>query len=342
MEEYLAALRAELERLGKPQPVRTLFFGGGTPTYLPRCLLERLLRDVQTWLPLEPGHEFSIEANPGDLDVDKVALLAEFGVNRVSLGVQSFQPSVLRVLERKHRPEDVPRAIECIRARIANLSLDLIFGVPGQTLEQWHSDVACALEVGPAHLATYGLTYEKGTRLWKQRQRGEVRPLDEETELAFYTAAMDRLEAAGFAHYEISNFARPGYRCRHNQVYWANHAYFGFGVGAARYVDGVRELNTRDLASYLRRVHAGESAVFQSERLEPHERALETVAIQLRRAEGIDRAAFREQTGYNLDELVGERITMLTAHGLLVDRGSSVALTRRSKCVADAVIRELL
>jgi oxygen-independent coproporphyrinogen-3 oxidase len=341
MEEYLRALRCELERLGEPQPMQTLFFGGGTPSYLPHHLLERLLRDVRTWLPLEPGHEFSIEANPDDLDLDKVALLTEAGVNRVSLGVQSFQPSLLQVLERKHRPEDVPRAVELIRQQIDNISLDLIFGVPGQTLEQWHEDIDRALELQPTHLASYGLTYEKGTRLWRQRQQGQLRPLDEEAELACYSAVMDRLEAAGFEHYEISNFARPGYRCRHNQVYWANHAYFGFGVGAARYVRGVRELNTRHLGNYLQRALAGQPTAFQSEELTPRERALETAAIQLRRAEGIERMAFQMQTGIDLDVLLGEKLARLVGHELLTDDDSAVALTRRGKCVADAVIREL-
>src|SRR5262249_50857771 len=151
----------------------------------------------------------------------------------------------------------------------------------------------------------YGLTYEKGTRLWQQRRAGQVTALDEEAELALYVLAMDVLEGAGFEHYEISSFARPGRRCRHNQVYWANEAYFGFGVGAARYVNGRRELNTRGLGGYLRRVLAGEPATFQSEELGPEERARETIGVQLRRAEGIDRDAFRRQTGFELDALAG-------------------------------------
>src|SRR5207237_6771719 len=139
----------------------------------------------------------------------------------------------------------------------------------------------------------------------KQRRQGQLRALDEEAELTLYERAMDTLGAAGFEHYEISSFARPGRRCRHNQVYWANHAYFGFGMGAARYVEGRRELNTRDLQTYLRQIRAGESATFQSEQLAPEERARETIAVQLRRADGIERHSFRHQTGFELDTLVG-------------------------------------
>lgn len=339
---YLDALETELSGLQAPHEVRTLFFGGGTPTYLPHEPLERLLRLVQRWLPLAPGHEFSVEANPSYLDAAKIDLLHAFGVNRLSLGVQSFQPGLLTVLERDHRPKDVPRVLEFIRPRIANVSLDLIFGAPGQSAAQWRDDLERALALAPQHIATYGLTYEKGTRLWKQRERGEVIALDEDAEYDFYLTAMDVLERAGFEHYEISNFARPAFRCRHNQVYWANHAYLGFGVGAARYVNGVRELNTRDLRTYLKRLQASESPTFQSECLPPRDRAFETIAVQLRRADGIERQGFEEQTSFTLEELVEPKMRELVEQGLLSDDGQSVKLTRRGKCVADAIVELLM
>jgi oxygen-independent coproporphyrinogen-3 oxidase len=344
IELYLDALAAELAMLQTPQPVRTIHLGGGTPTYLSASQLDQLLSNVRRWLPLEPGlkREFAIEANPDSLDADKVNVLADHGVTRVSLGAQSFQPDLLRVLERRHASTEVPRAVEAVRHRISQVSLDLIFGVPGQTEVQWCDDLARALALEPDHLSTYGLTYEKGTPLWKRRQRGQVRPLDEDAELALYKTAIDTLEAAGFEHYEISNFARPGKRSRHNQVYWANEAYFGFGMGAARYVLGKRELNTRDLNTYLRRTLSGEPATFQSEELEPPERAKETMALQLRRSEGIDRAAYREQTGFDLDAVAGPAIMRHAELGLLCDDGRRVCLTRQGQYVADGVIERLL
>jgi oxygen-independent coproporphyrinogen-3 oxidase len=236
----------------------------------------------------------------------------------------------------------VPRAVEAAKRKIAQVSLDLIFGVPGQSLADWRADLQHALALEPDHVSTYGLTYEKGTRLWKQQQRGLVRPLDEEEELVLYAYGIDALQAAGFEHYEISSFARPGRRCRHNQIYWANEAYFGFGMGAARYVHGCRELNTRDLQTYLRRVLAGESATFQAETLEPEDRARETVALQLRRCEGVHRLRFHEQTGNDLDALVGPALARHVDSGHLSDDGHSVCLSRRGKFVADAVIQELL
>jgi oxygen-independent coproporphyrinogen III oxidase len=361
IDKYIHALALEFARLGKPQPMQTLFLGGGTPTHLPARDLAKLLDTVLHWLPLADGAEFSVEANPATLDEGKIAVLAEHGVNRVSLGAQSFDVGMLHVLERNHRPEDVAPTAERVRRRIATVSLDLIFGVPGQSLAQWLADLRQAVALQPDHIATYGLTYEKGTPLWKQRERGLVRPLDEEVELAMYTQAMDVLGAAGFEHYELSNFAARestpplsthspltthhsllSKRCRHNQVYWANHAHFGFGMGAAQYVNGIRDLNTRDLAAYLKRLHAGQSPVFQSECLSPRDRALETVVIQLRRASGIERTQFTEQTAFDLDDLRGPTLAWLAELGLLADDGVSVRLTRRGKCVADSVVTELL
>jgi oxygen-independent coproporphyrinogen-3 oxidase len=344
IELYLDALAAELATLGTPRQVRTLFLGGGTPTHLSPPQLERLLTSILRWLPPEPGAEgeFSVECNPDTLTADKIDVLADHGVTRVSLGAQSFHAGMLRTLERAHDPDETARAVERVRRRIDNVSLDLIFGVPGQTEAQWVADLARSLELAPDHVSTYGLTYEKGTPLWKRRRRGEVRPLGEDAELALYARAIDTLEAAGFEHYEISNFARPGRRCRHNQVYWANEAYFGFGMGAARYCHGRRELNTRDLDRYVRRALSGESVTWQSEELGPVERARETMAVQLRRSEGIDRAAFRSQTGFDLDSLAGEELARLVELGLLADDGRGARLTRQGKYVADGVIERLL
>ncbi|HXD88373.1 MAG TPA: radical SAM family heme chaperone HemW [Urbifossiella sp.] len=342
IELYLDALGMELTALGAPRSVETLFIGGGTPTHLNAKQLRRLLESIARWLPLAGTPEYSIESTPESLDAEKVAHLAEFGVTRVSIGVQSFQPDLLSALDRRHSPDHIPAAIDAVRKRIPALSLDLIFAAPGSTLATWSADLEAALAFEPNHISTYGLTYEKGTPLWKERQGGAVKAVPEESELAMYEFVMDRLAAAGFEHYEISNFARPGQRCRHNERYWANEAYFGFGVGAARYVHGVRELNVRDTKLYVRRMLAGESPVFQSEQLGLCDRAFETIGTQLRRADGIDRDRFELQTGLSLDDLVGAPLAKLIGLGLLSDDGQCIRLTRRGKCVADAIIEELM
>ncbi len=372
---YIEALGAELATLGHPRPVESLFVGGGTPTHLSATQLERLLTLITHWfswpgdLPhaippeqwspafslethsqppfhrLSPpirGPEFSIEANPDSLTEEKAAVLAAFGVNRVSIGVQSFQPRLLNALDRQHRPEHVEAAVAAARRYIPVVSFDLIFAAPGSTQADWQADLETALTFQPNHLSTYGLTYEKGTPLWKQRYRGAIIPVPEDDELAMYEYAIDRLTAAGYEHYEISNFAQPGFRCRHNERYWANEPYYGFGVGAARYIQGVRELNIRDTQLYIRRALAGEPTIFQREVLPPRERAFETIATQLRWAEGIDRVRFHQRTGFHLDELASTVIARLRELGIVEDNGHCVRLTRRGRCVADAAIAEFL
>jgi oxygen-independent coproporphyrinogen-3 oxidase len=356
IELYLDALAAELATLGTPRPVESIFIGGGTPTHLSADQLRRLLEAVTRWLCFDPhaprAPEFSVEANPDSLTAEKVAVLAAFGVNRVSVGVQSFRPDALAALDRRHAPDHIAGAVAAVRKYIPVVSFDLIFGAPtpggepatgsNSIVAGWASDLEAALAFDPQHVSTYGLTYETGTPLWKRRRRGELAAASEDDQLALYEHAMDRLAAAGFEHYEISNFARPGFRCRHNERYWANEAYYGFGVGAARYVNGVRELNVRDTKLYIRKALAGEPTAFQREELAPRARAFETLATQLRRADGIDRARFREQTGFELDDLVPAALKLLADTGTTTDDGRAVRLTRRGKCVADAAVAELL
>ncbi len=342
IEHYLDALAKELETLGTPRPVETLFIGGGTPTYLSAGQLGRLLTEINRWLPLPAGAEFSIESTPDSLTDEKLAVLKDHGVSRVSVGVQSFQAEHLTSLDRRHTASQIPRAVEDVRRHGLGLSLDLIFAAPGATVSSWQKDLESALTFEPDHLSTYGLTYEKGTPLWKDRTRGRIQPVGEDDELAMYELAMDLLAAAGFEHYEISNFARPGCRCRHNERYWANEAYYGSGVGAARYVQRVRELNTRDTRAYIQKVLSGDAPTFQSEQLNDRDRAFETIGTQLRRAEGIGRERFQEQSGLSLDNLVGETVASLVENGILADGGNAVRLTRRGFCVADGVIEELM
>jgi len=335
---YLDALEKELTWLGEPYEVEMIFIGGGTPTHLSPRLLNRLLSMIQKWLPLADGGEWSIESTPDSLDAERVAILADHGVNRVSIGVQSFREETLRVLDRRHCPEDIAPAIESVRSRINNISLDLIFGVPGQSLPDWRADLAQALSFEPNHLSCYGLTFEKETPLYKQWQSGDVQPIDEETERAMFLEADQVLTRIGFEHYEISNYAQPGFQCKHNGTYWANWAYLGFGMGAARYIDGRRELNSRSLDFYLNRMAAGGSPTIQCEELLARERALETLTVQLRRAIGVNRADFQQQTGIEFDSLVGGPITQLASGGLIHDDGENVTLTREGMCVADAIL----
>jgi oxygen-independent coproporphyrinogen-3 oxidase len=337
VDSYLKAIERELSWLERPREVETLFFGGGTPTHLPPDTLRRLIETVRLWFPLTSGYEFSVEANPSDLDSERVAVLAEQGVNRLSLGAQSFDAEKLRRLDRDHDADGIARSVELARPVVQSISLDLIFGVPGESAEDWESDLAAVLKLRPDHISTYGLTYERGTVLWSRWQKGQVRPLGEELERTMFERGIDVLTGAGFDHYEVSNFARPGHRCRHNEAYWSGDEYYAVGPGAARYVNGRREMNHRSTTTYLKRVWAGQSPVADSEELSPKDRALELFVFGMRRLGGVDRQEFAGRTGFDLDSLVGGELRRFIARGLLEEVGDCVRLTREGLFVSDSI-----
>ncbi len=340
--DYLQALEMELAPLETPRTVNTVYLGGGTPTHLDVRALERLLGLVRRWFRLAPGYEFSVEANPSGFDRDKVEVLSAHGVNRVSLGSQSFDSEVLRVLERDHDAAHIEAAAALLAEEIPNFSFDVIFGVPGQSLATWRETLRRAMALGPAHLSTYGLTFEKGTAFWSRRAKGALRQVPDDLEREMYAAAMDDLAGAGFEQYELSNFARPGRRCRHNETYWAGLPYYGFGPGAARYRKGRRETNHRSVTTWLARVLSGKSPVGDVDELSPADRARETLVVGLRRARGVGRDEFRARTGFDLEDVAGPAIARHCAAGLLERTADGIRLTREGKFLADTVIVDCL
>lgn len=341
-DDYLRAIEIELVALGEPREIDTLFVGGGTPTQLSPDQLDRLLAMLRRWLPLTSGGEFSIEANPAGFSAKKVDALCEHGVNRVSLGVQSFSRLLLETLERDHDARLIERTVEELRGRIDNYGFDLIFGVPGQSLDDWRETLGRAVALGPTHVSTYGLTYEKGTSFWTRREQRQLRPVDESVEAEMYSTAMSWLPEHGFPQYELSNYARAGYESRHNAVYWQGLPYFGFGPGAAAYVNGTRTTNHRSVTNWLKRVLGGESGIGASETLSPEERAREAIWLGLRQVCGIDRATFAARFGLDLDSLICAELPKLIADGWIADDGNSIHLTRSGRLVADRVAAELL
>ena len=326
-EPYLAAIERELSGLGEPRqphPVDTLFFGGGTPTQLAPAQLSRLLKLAFHWHPPAAGYEFSVEANPADVTPELVALLAEHGVTRVSLGAQSFQPAKLQTLERDHQPADIRRAATLIRESGLQLALDLIFGVPGETATDWQLADAwtAAMSLEPDHVSTYGLTFERGTTFWNRLSHGQLARADEDLERSLYLRAIERLSAAGLEHYEVSNFARPGRRCRHNEAYWAGEQYDAAGPGATSYIAGVRQTNHRSTTTYLKRIQAGESPVAEREQLAPEDRARELLVFGLRRMAGVDRDWFAARSGFTIDALVGPALRRFIELGMFEDTGA--------------------
>jgi oxygen-independent coproporphyrinogen-3 oxidase len=309
---------------------------------LPPKELAALLEIAKRWFPLAPNYELSVEANPIDLDEARCEVLAAAGVTRISLGVQSFRAEKLQVLERDHREQEILAAYASARRIAKSVSIDLIFAAPGETAGQWQQDLAKAIALEPDHVSTYGLTFERGTSFWGRLNRGELAQAPEEAEAQMYELAIDLLTAAGYEHYETSNFARPGHRCRHNEAYWTGCPYFAAGPGAARYIAGRREMNNRSTTTYIQRVLSGQSPVAESEELSPEGRARERLVFALRRLEGISLEEFERETGFSVDALVKLPLANYVAQGLFERKDGRLRLTHRGLLVSDALWPEFL
>jgi oxygen-independent coproporphyrinogen-3 oxidase len=340
----LAALQKELghrvDTCG--HRIRTVFIGGGTPTILATTQLGQLLTTLAEVLGDHEPIEFTVEANPETITAEKAHCLAEAGVNRVSMGAQSFDAAELEVLERRHGAADVPQAVTALRrAGVGNINLDLIFGIPGQTLESWRSSLDHAIELELDHLSCYGLTYEPGTELTAQRDRGLITPCDECVEAGMFSLAIDHLAAAGFEQYEISNYAKPGRRCRHNLMYWRNEPYVGIGPSAAGCTGGRRYKNVTDVDEYIRLMRSRGHAESESETVDREKLVNEMVLMQLRLSEGLNISAFRLRTGLDPLQVFEPALTRLVDSGLLFVTQEYVALTRSGMLVANRVMTEL-
>lgn len=295
MERYTAALGRQLEELAPraaAHQVDTVYFGGGTPSLLGEKLLRQLLKSVDKHYRVARGAEITLEANPDSAgDWRTLRALRRAGVNRLSLGVQSADDRELRALGRPHTFAQAEEAVAAARrAKIKNLSLDLIYGLPGQTMELWQQTLERAAALEPEHLSCYGLKVEEGTPLWEMREGAELP--DDDAQADMYLWTVDRLAQLGYAQYEISNFARPGYESRHNLKYWTLGEYAGFGPGAHSDLGDVRYSYVRDLEAYCRGVEAGESVVDASDRIPPRERDMEYIMLGLRTVRGVDRREF--------------------------------------------------
>jgi oxygen-independent coproporphyrinogen-3 oxidase len=340
--DYLRAIESEMATLSVAHEIDTLYFGGGTPTHLTPAQFQQLANAVLLQHPLASGYEWTIEANPADLDAAMIELLADLGVTRLSLGGQSFRAEKLQLLERDHKPCDVREAVRLARSKNMQVALDLIFATPGETLDQWASDLEQAIELQPNHVSTYGLTFERGTTFGSRRDQGELVECDEEVQRDMYALAIDELTRAGFEQYEVSNFAQHGCRSRHNQVYWSGEGYFAYGPGAARYINGVRETNQRSTTTYIKRALKSESTVEDREQLDPEARARELLVFSLRRIEGVLRSHFHQRTGLRIDELVERPLRKYVDLLLLSDDGERIKLTREGLFISDAIWPEFL
>jgi oxygen-independent coproporphyrinogen-3 oxidase len=341
--EFLRALAAEMRAQARRlrKPLASVFVGGGTPTSIGAPGLAELLAIPAGWL--DSKTEFSVEANPGTLDARSVEVLLSAGVNRVNLGVQSLRAQELQTLGRIHSPQQARDAFNMLRqSGLQNLGLDLIYGIPGQSLQSWHASVAEALDFRPEHLSCYALSFEEHTPLWQDLQAGLVEQMDEAEQEACWRHAISAAADAGLEHYEVSNFARPGRQCLHNLTYWHNMPYIGLGPGAASYFGGVRRTNDPDLSAYVRALLSGQSPPSSQEQLTGRNAMAETVMLALRLTQGLDLQAFEDRYGQDVRQVFGRSISRHIQTGGLEVQACHLRIAASAMFVSNEILVDIL
>lgn len=337
---YLKALREELKKWGpKAGPVDTVFIGGGTPSVLEEELIRELGQAIREHFDLSACREFSIEANPGTLTEEKIRAFREIGVDRVSLGVQSLDDRLLAALGRIHSAEEARESVRMLRkGGINNINLDLMFALPGQSLEDWEETLEEALALEPEHLSFYGLTLEEGTPFMEEWRAGRLRMPDEDLDREMYHRALEILKQAGYHHYEISNAAKPGNESRHNLKYWTMADYLGCGLGAHSYRNGLRFGNTETFSDYCEQ---DDKVRWTHENSEKDTRE-EMIFTGLRLVEGLSKTLFYKKTGQDLSEVYRPAIDKMVRQGLLEETDAVIRLTGKGLDLANTVMREFI
>jgi oxygen-independent coproporphyrinogen-3 oxidase len=340
---YIECLELELQRLPEEFAPETVFIGGGTPTALEPQKLAALLETVQRTIDFSRVCEFSIEVNPGTITPEKLSIMKAGGINRVSIGIQSFNNRALRLLGRIHRADEAVDGFRMLRsAGFGNVNIDLIQSIPGMTREEIFADARQAAVLEPEHVSCYNLIYEPGTPMTLDRDAGRITAPGDDEEADTYYAVKALLEEAGFVHYEISNFCRPGHECLQNLLYWQGGEYFGCGPSAHSHWQGARYGNIRDMGGYCDRLRQGRRPFDEVERLLFEEKARETLVMWLRMIDGINPAVFERCTGTALDDLCGPAIQNLLEEGLLQRTENRLALSPDALFVSNSVLSELV
>jgi len=331
--KLLNAEIAELEKSPIDKPVRTLYIGGGNPSCIGQDLLCNFLKKVLT-LTGKPD-EFTVEVNPADSDEKLLKELFELGVNRISIGVQSFSDRELAFLGRGYSAKQAQKTIETAKAvGFKNISVDLIFAIPGSDLKSWQQTIEKAIQSGVQHISAYCLTYEKNTPLEKSKSSGRIKTVDEETDRQMYETAIETLGDAGFNHYEISNFAKNGFECKHNLTYWKNDFYIGIGPAACSYIEGRRIENINDIEKYI----IQKDAAAEKTEISLSEKACQTAVLGLRLIKGIDLTEYTQKTGFDIFELFKVSIEKNLKSNLLQLKDNRLSLTKPALPIADSVL----
>ncbi|WP_102026973.1 radical SAM family heme chaperone HemW [Salirhabdus sp. Marseille-P4669] len=344
-DQYLDALHKEMHMYigNEKKKVRTIYIGGGTPTSLSDKQFRRLLSIVNQYFEVSANLEFTVEANPGEFSQEKMKMLQQFGVNRISLGVQVLDDEFLKMLNRNHKVIDVERTVEGLHQNdMHNISMDFIYALPNQTLEHFHHTLKQAIGYNLPHYSAYALQIEPKTVFYMRYKKGKLSKPPEEIEALMYETLVEEMEIAGLHHYEISNFGKPGFESQHNLTYWDNQHYYGFGAGAHGYLANKRIVNLRPLNHYMKRIAEGEKPVLHEELITKKEKIEEEMFLGLRKSEGVSIQRFYDKYDLNIEDLYKYEVEMLKTKGWLEEVNGYLRMTKDGKLFGNDVFSSFL
>lgn len=345
VDEYIEALLKEARLSLSEHPIEkmeTLYIGGGTPTSLNAAQLDRLFGGLREILPYENG-EFTVEANPGDLSAEKLDVMRNYGVNRISMGVQTFDDRLLKKIGRKHNAQDVHDTIQLLEKKdFRNVTIDLIYALPGQSLESFRDTVELALALDLPHYALYSLILENQTMFMNWVRRGKMHLPEQEVEAQMYAETIEAMEKAGRMQYEISNFAKPGFESKHNLVYWNNQNYFGIGAGASGYLENRRYKNRGPIQHYLKSLNDDRLPILEEEYLSEREQIEEEMFLGLRKILGVEKAVFEARFKQSIMDVYGDVLEKLKQQKLIIETDTSIHLTKAGLFRGNDVFEEFL
>lgn len=344
-DRYVEALCTELTRRKdylQGEPVHTIYMGGGTPSQLSEEHFRKLFHTLQQVYGLEQCHEITLEANPDDLTEEYTAMLKTLPFNRISMGIQTFHEDTLRLLHRRHTGAQAIRAVElCRKAGFQNISIDLIYGLPGENDFRWNQDLQQAIQLQVEHISAYHLTYEEGTPLYDMLHQHNVQEVDEESSLRFFTSLMNTLKDAGYEHYEISNFCKPGFHSRHNTAYWQGIAYLGCGPSAHSFNGSSRQWNKASLSAYMNGIEQ-DTCIYETEQLDVYTRYNECVMTGLRTQKGISLKQLHDTFGMQLKDYCLRNADSYLKNGQLEIQNEYLRLTRAGIFISDGIMSDLM
>ncbi|PYZ94235.1 coproporphyrinogen III oxidase [Salipaludibacillus keqinensis] len=347
VDEYIDLCNEEMKKTIESFPanekVSTIYVGGGTPTSLSTRQLERLLKDIKRNFQINHDVEFTVEVNPGSAEEEKMSMLFEMGVNRLSIGAQTFDEKLLKAINRDHHPEDVERTVQLSRqAGITNLSVDMMFGLPRQTMAQWKDSLKAVCNLPIQHISAYSLKVEEKTVFYQLLRKGKLPLPDQEDEARMYEYMLKELNLKGFHHYEISNFAKSGFESRHNLTYWDNEEYYGIGAGAHSYIQGVRRANHGPLPKYMKALKNNQLPYFEEHEVTLKEKMEEQMFMGLRKLNGISLSKFEERFGKSVYTVFPQVIENLKNEQLLIEAEDRVKLSEKGLLLGNEVFEKFL